>query len=520
VKPLYRTYALLLPLLLIVVLGSCRKDFDFAVSSGTLLFSKDTVFLDTVFSNIGSSTYTLKVYNQENEDVLIPRIALSRGIESSYRLNVDGLAGKVFTDIPLLARDSLFIFIETTVTAESLPQAEFLYTDAIRFETPSTTKTVPLITLVKDAVFLYPEQLDNGIQETLVLEGTGPDAAVEINGFVLEDSELNFTNTKPYVIYGYAAVPEGKTLNIEAGTRVHFHNNSGIVISAGGTITVNGALSDDQELLEHAVIFEGDRLEPQFSDVPGQWGTIWLRSGSTGNTIDHLILKNASIGLLVDGPLTNSDPPTLTLTNSQLYNAATSNLWSRGARISSANTVFGNSGSSSLYCNLGGDYTFTHCTIANYWNTGFRNAPALRVDQNQNTGTGTTLNVGSTTINLLNCIIDGNRDIEFNLVPNAGNAFEFNFQNCAFKFNDRNGDFEENPLFDFSNEDRYQNPVLNPNTGFTNANTNNFMLTEGSEVRGLGNSIIAGSVPLDLLGTNRTVLPDLGAFQFVTPENQ
>ena len=320
---LNKTYALLSTVVCIAVLASCRKDFDFTVSSGNLLFSEDTVFLDTIFANIGSSTYTLKVFNQENVDVVIPRIALSRGMESSYRLNVDGLAGKVFSDIPLLARDSLFIFIETTVATELLPETEFLYTDAIEFETPNRTRSVPLVTLVKDAIFLFPQETSDGMTETLVLDGVGENGSLEINGFELEDSELEFTNTKPYVIYGYAAVPEGKTLSIAAGARVHFHNNSGIVVNAGGTLQINGTLSQDQERLENEVIFEGDRLEPEFSDVPGQWGTIWLRSGSTGNQINHLTLKNAAIGLLVDGPTSNTAPPTLMLTNSQVFNSVT-----------------------------------------------------------------------------------------------------------------------------------------------------------------------------------------------------
>ena len=499
-----------------LLLASCRKDFDFTVSSGKLLFSKDTVFLDTVFANIGSSTYTLKVYNQENQDVVIPRIALSRGLESSYRLNVDGLAGKVFTDIPLLARDSLFIFIETTVISDALPTTEFLYTDAIQFETPNTTASVPLITLVKDAVFLFPQETADGGTETLILPGVGENGTLKINGFELDDTQLEFTNEKPYVIYGYAAVPSGRSLNIAAGARVHFHTNSGIIVNAGGSIRINGSLSEDRELLENEVIFEGDRLEPQFAEVAGQWGTIWLRSGSVGNVIDHLTLKNAAIGLLVDGPTTTNDPLGLTLANSQVFNSATTNLWARGAKISATNLVLGNAGSSSLYCNLGGDYAFSHCTIANYWNTGFRSSPALRIDHEDGSGLGT----GFTNISFSNTIVDGNRDIEFVMANNTNGSFIFNFRNCAFKFNDRNDNFAGNPLFDFSDASAYQNPILNPATGFMDPVSNDFSLTENAEVRGLGDISIANDLPLDILGNDRTTLPDVGAYQFVLPDFQ
>ena len=78
----------LLLLLLIgfaVSLTSCRNDFDFESSSGNLRFSKDTVYLDTVFTNIGSSTYTLKVYNKSDKNIAIPSLKLGKGMASKYR---------------------------------------------------------------------------------------------------------------------------------------------------------------------------------------------------------------------------------------------------------------------------------------------------------------------------------------------------------------------------------------------------------------------------------------------------
>ena len=55
----------------------------------------------------------------------------------------------------------------------------------------------------------------------------------------------------------------------------------------GASIKINGEFSLDQEVLENEVIFEGDRLEPIFEDVPGQWGTIWLFDGSINNEISY-----------------------------------------------------------------------------------------------------------------------------------------------------------------------------------------------------------------------------------------
>ena len=64
-----RYFYILCILLIMIVWSSCRKDLEYASSEGNLEFSKDTVFLDTVFTNIGSSTRTLKVYNRTHDDI-------------------------------------------------------------------------------------------------------------------------------------------------------------------------------------------------------------------------------------------------------------------------------------------------------------------------------------------------------------------------------------------------------------------------------------------------------------------
>jgi len=51
----------------IILWSSCREDFETTLSTGDLRFSQDTIFLDTVFTNIGSSTRNFKVYNDSDE---------------------------------------------------------------------------------------------------------------------------------------------------------------------------------------------------------------------------------------------------------------------------------------------------------------------------------------------------------------------------------------------------------------------------------------------------------------------
>src|SRR5690606_10714570 len=197
---------------------------------------------------------------------------LAQGEASHYRLNVDGMAGKVFENVELLAKDSMFVFIETTFDIQDVVTADhqFLYTDAIEFDTGANFQKVELVTLVKDAVFIYPNRDAEGVIETLTfdVDGDGVDDETNVQGRFLNDDELTFTNEKPYVIYGYAAVGNAKTLTIEAGARVHFHANSGLLVTNNGSLKVNGALSTDQEVLENEVIFEGDRLEPLYENIP------------------------------------------------------------------------------------------------------------------------------------------------------------------------------------------------------------------------------------------------------------
>ncbi|MEM9001767.1 MAG: choice-of-anchor Q domain-containing protein [Bacteroidota bacterium] len=498
---------------LLMVAGSCREDFEYRISSGHLEFSKDTVFLDTVFTNIGSSTYTLKVYNRSNDDIAIPFIGLENGQQSAYRLNVDGLAGKEFADIALLAKDSLYIFIETTIDIEPLGENEFLYTDAIQFGNDGPQQKVPLVTLVRDAIFLYPRQTADGMAETLLLGLDEAGNEIRIEGFVLENDKLRFTSEKPYVIYGYAAVTEENTLTIDAGARVHFHKDSGILVSAGATLQVNGLPSEDGALLENEVIFEGDRLEPEFEDVAGQWGTIWLAEGSRASSITHLTIKNATVGILVEGGM-NTIPPTLTLSNTQVYNSASTNLWARSSSITAANLVLGSAGETSLYCNLGGSYDFNHSTIANYWNNGFRNGASVQIDNFVALDSGEILGADLISASFSNCIIDGNRSIELLLQQNGTNAFHYLFDHCSIQFEDFNTQFADNPLYDFENADFYQNVLLNANTDFLAPFNDDFRLGERSDAIDAGSLPTAMQIPLDLQGMDRTLAPDLGAYEY------
>lgn len=495
----------ILVILIMIVTSSCRKDFTTVKSFGDLKFSQDTIFLDTVFTNIGSATYNLKVFNKSDKDITIPEIALENGEDSNYRLNVDGIAGKVFEDIDILANDSIFVFIETTIDFSTITDP--LYTDKILFDNGNNQQDVDLITLVQDATFIFPER-DPITREVDLLTLDGE--LTELQGRYLTDDELTFTNERPYVIYGYATVPTDKTLIIEAGAIIYFHNESGLIIDEGATLSINGTL-------EEKVVFEGDRLEHSFSDIPGQWGTIWLRSGSINNEINHTQIKNGTIGLLIEN---NSTTETnLSIQNTEIYNNTNFGIASKGATIEGSNLVIGDAGQSSFSATLGGTYNFTHCTFANYWN-GLRSSPTVSISNslttiNEESGDITTDTNNLDAANFVNCIIEGNNNIEFLLTNTDSNGvFNYNINNSLIKFRDLNNSFTNTEL-DFNDITHYQNNILNGDPDFKNTRLNDLIIGENSSaINQATNSIFS----IDLLGTDRSVSPDIGAYQHVVFE--
>ena len=73
-------------------------------------------------------------------------------------------------------------------------------------------------------------------------------------------------------------------------SREHIANHKAkavVVISKNATLIINGEINNK-------VTIEGDRLEPQFREIPGQWGAIWLRAGSKNNSIKNTIIGTST----------------------------------------------------------------------------------------------------------------------------------------------------------------------------------------------------------------------------------
>ena len=110
---------------------------------------------------------------------------------------------------------------------------------------------------------------------------------------MLEDEELVFTNDKAYVFYDYITVPENKTLTVQAGAKLYFHDKSALIVPEGSSLIINGSL-------ENPVHISGDKLSNHLKNIPGQWDGIWLQEGSHSNLIEFCQIVGASTGIRIE----------------------------------------------------------------------------------------------------------------------------------------------------------------------------------------------------------------------------
>ena len=224
----------------ILSVTSCTKDETFDNSPSTKLsFSADTLIFDTVFSTIGSITGQLHVYNKSSEKIRISSIKLAGGTGSRYSINVDGLPGNEFNDVEIAAKDSIFIFVRITVNPQetNLP---FIVTDSIVFETNGNLQDIDLVAWGQNAHFIRWNVDRPNLPKYRLVAGEGVDTT--------------WTNDLPIVVYGYAVVDSTGSLTINAGTKIYFHNASGLWIYKGGSLKVLGNMEEPVYFHFHRLI--------------------------------------------------------------------------------------------------------------------------------------------------------------------------------------------------------------------------------------------------------------------------
>lgn len=481
-----------------LVLGACRQEENIVVAQSELRFSTDTVYLDTVFESIGSSTYELKVYNDSKSSISIPKIRLADPA-SPYRLNINGSPANSLSNVEILPEDSIYIFIEVNA-GELNNVGEMLVEDQLIFELQSSSQEVQLVSLAKEAIFHFPNKF-------LVI-GSGPSATVIPYSII--NCDESWDGVLPHVIYGYAVVDSGCSLTIMPGTDVHFHENSGLWVFNEGELSIaEGALPGQGD----SVTFSSDRLEPFYEEVPGQWGGVLggLYIGQGGRAkINNLVLKNAVNGLRTDSAIYSDQ---LEISNSYILNSSRTGFYAGYSNVNAQNLIIANQGLYGFYA-FGGNYEFRHCSFVNYWSESTRQEASVFLTNflefQDADGAIQRISRDLEKAYFGNCVIDGNNEQELTLAKDENASFAFSFNNVMLKLDN---DPEERG---FSiNDPGFNSVFINLVSDFKDRNNNLYQLDSLSQIVDQGNTNDGFVVPTDIIGKVRNFngLPDLGAYE-------
>ncbi|MEN0005949.1 MAG: right-handed parallel beta-helix repeat-containing protein [Bacteroidota bacterium] len=475
----------------------CSPIDDFDTSSGiTLEFSVDTLRFDTVFTQVGSATRSIKVYNRNDSPIRISNIQLGDGGGSFFRLNIDGIPGDQASEVEVWANDSIYIFAEVTIDPDQpLSVSPFVIEDKIFFETNGNMQEVTLEAWGQNANY-FPSRFNKGVTVGLGCQG----------GNVVWD------DPKPYVIYGIIAIDDC-LLTIPAGTRIYVHggvamddngafNDGWLATQESGSIHILGTQEDP-------VIIQGDRLEEVFLDEPGQWTGIYLGRGSKNNIIEHATIRNSIFGVYVDSTAA------LSMQNVEIYNTSSSGIIGFSSTIEASNVLVYNNDFTSVQLLLGGNYSFNYCTIASYG-----------VDASAATLTNffcyddpvfcTVREQRPLTATFENSILFGSRSDELQLGDITDNQlgwFNVSFDNCVVRVDDLL-EQEDGRYFNFFNE-QCQNCINGDRQSilFVDTGEDDYRLDSLSIADGLAQP---NAITIDLEGVERDpMMPDAGCFERV-----
>lgn len=463
------------------VLGGCKKDKISSDGAHKLSFSLDTLSFDTVFSAVGSSTRIFKIYNPNSQKVKITSISLGGGASSFFRVNVNGQSSVSFNNIELRAKDSLWVFAEVRIDPSNANNP-FLIKDSLVCITNSNVQKVNFEAFGQDVYFHKPV---NGASE-----------------FELPCGEV-WKSDKPHLVFGTAMVDTSCQLDVEAGTKVYFHNDGAIQVMKGGSLKVNGTRSSP-------VYFEGDRREPWYDDVSGQWIGVFLEDESIDHELNFLYLKNAQTGLFCEADA-SSNTNALLLNNCSFINCSSTGLYFKGTSVQAYNLVVGNCVSNELLIEMGGKYDFKHATFANYVGTEAGSSTSGNSVTIKNWGVkdGEMVDGPLDKCDFHNSIIYGNENDELQLNDN-GAVFNYTVRNSVLAIQGKNNSNAE-----------FTDCVFNLDPNFNEIRTADFSLSTGSPCADIGDVTVVQSQSVELgedfkgderLNDNN---PDAGAFEFI-----
>lgn len=482
-RPTRLAAAVTLAALLTATAVSCeRRGGDPLTGPLPLRFSTDTVMFDTVFTGIGTITRRFTAHNTGKSDLRLDRVWLGRGGQSPFSINVDGAHGPAVEGVEIARGDSAYIFVEANIDPGRDQMVEI---DSVRFQAGGAQSDVKLVAFGQDVNLVVSAEL--GTQ--------------------------TWTAEKPYLVYGYADIAPGQTLTIEAGARVHFHHGASLLVE--GTLQAQGRA-------DAPVLFRSDRLEPFYSDKPGQWGA-WLTlddgstymlggihftTTSTANVIDHAIIENTTKAIQLDS-VWSAAGPGLRLTNTIIRHANLAGVVAQTSSLEAHNLVVNNCGQYALALTLGGDYWINHSTIANYTPYSLRKEPAVLITNFYSAG-GTNYVYDLRRCLFTNSVIHGSESASYNelgLSLHPAGETNYLFDHCILQV-DASVDTTDTAHFRHVRSAR-------KGMKYKDVEKYDFDLDTLSPAKDFGLREHAAHAPADILGRGRLAdtLPDAGAYE-------
>ena len=456
--------ALLITLYVSILFLGCKKDSFITSPDANISISADTLHYDTVFTSVGSITQSFKIFNDNNQKLRLSSVKLMGGSSSPFNINVDGIAASEATNLEINANDSLYVFVQVTIDPASgnLP---FIVRDSIQISFNGNTRLVQLEAWGQNAHFLRNKEIN---------------------------APETWSNDLPYVIQGYLYVATNQTLTVEKGCRIYVHADAPVIID--GTLMVNGG----KDTIDR-VYFNGDRLDAPYKDFPASWPGLYFRTASKDNVMNYTVIRNAYQSIAMEDPSPNLKPK-LVLNECVIDNSYDAGIIALNSSITATNCLVTNCGKNVALAR-GGEYTFSHCTIASYSNNYIQHKdPVLLVSNTDGT------NTASLTALFRNCIFWGEGgDVEDEVVVIKGASDYVNFDYNLWKVTTSPQDIisagilsNEDPQFDSINVSKhyYDFRLTKKNSPAVDAGT-------------------PSSVAIDLEGAVRPVgvKPDLGCFE-------
>lgn len=459
-----------------MVFIACKNENTYQGEAPAFNTSVDTLMYDTVFTAVGSVTQSFKIYNKEDQDILVD-IALEGGDNSPYRLNINGTATNNKEDLLIRANDSIYVFVDVTIDPDQpLSVSPFFVKDSIKISSAQVERKVMLTAFGQNANYLT---------------GTKKGRTSYIS---CDLGNIEWNDPKPYVIYGILYI-DNCNLIIPKGTNIYVHGgvvsttiDDKYVTYQDGRIAFlkNGSITS-QGTVEEPVIFRGDRLEDDYDNLSGQWYGMQFLQGSKNNSFEHTIIKNSTFGMQIDGG-------EIKIKDSKILNTSANGIEALNANLDIQNSLIANNGAESMAIGNGGTYTIIQSTIANYGNKSvafYANNYTCDVNDCQNT-----IKLNPLNLTLKNNIIVGDVDKEF-AVDDQSNGTQLNLdiRNNLLRTDQCNKCIQYN----------FPNDKL-----FVNYEKGDYHLDSLSIATDKG---INSGIPIDIDGKARDEIYDLGCYE-------